>query len=313
MRGLISLLQKGIQKVPIPDNFSEERYMTAYPDCNGKAKRHYKKEGAKQNRIMYVDDDMGNRKTTPTEEKPLISVIVTSYNYEKYISVTLDSVVAQTYTNFEIIVVDDGSKDSSVDIIKAYSEKYPQIKLYMHEGRKNKGLPASMRLGIEKATGEYVAFCESDDLWTPNHLEEKIKIVNLYEDVSIISNAIKMFGDAEDIKARGWVCQHIRKLLKQGGTPVDLRYNQSFNFIPTLSSVMIKRDLLLSLDYNTPVPAWIDFWLYRQILINHILYFVDEELTLWRQHHSFNSRENSAKIVDSLPSFLQKSNQLIGL
>lgn len=313
MCGFISLLRKGNQKVSVPDNFSEERYMTAYPDCKGKAKRHYQKEGAKQKRIMYVKDDMGNPKMLPTVETPLVSVVMTSYNYEKYISAALESVLAQTYTNFEIIVIDDGSKDSSIDIIKAYSEEHPSIRLYMHKGRQNKGLPASMRLGIDKAKGEYVAFCESDDLWAPNHLEEKIKIINAYKDVFIVSNAINMFGNVEDMKARSWVCQYIRKLLKQGGTPIDLRYNQSFNFIPTLSSVMIKRNLLLSLDYNTPVPAWIDFWLYRQILINHILYFVDEDLTFWRQHDSFNSLENSAKIADCLPSFLQKSNQLIGL
>ena len=190
---------------------------------------------------------------------------MTSYNYEEYISSALDSVLAQTYANFEIIVIDDGSKDSSISIIEAYAKNNDKIKLYTHDGGKNLGLPKSMYLGIKKANGEYIAFCESDDLWSKNHLEEKVKIINKYEDVAIISNAIKMFGNEEDIKVRGWVCQHIRKLLKNGGTPIDLRYNQEFNFIPTLSSVMIRKDILSRLDFNTPVPAWIDFWLYRQI------------------------------------------------
>ena len=287
--------------------------MTAYPDCNGKAKQHYVKEGVKQNRILYIDGDMGEKKAVPTNTAPLISVIMTSYNYEKYISSALDSVLAQTYDNFEIIVIDDGSKDSSVSIIEAYAKKHDNIKLYTHDGGKNLGLPQSMRLGIKKAHGEYIAFCESDDLWAINYLEEKVKIINKYESVAIISNAIKMFGNEEDIKARGWVCQHIRKLLKNGGTPIDLRYNQDFNFIPTLSSVMIRKDILSRLDFNTPVPAWIDFWLYRQILIKHMLYFIDKELTLWRQHNSYNGMENSSKIVGKLSDFLLKSNKLIGL
>jgi glycosyltransferase involved in cell wall biosynthesis len=170
-----------------------------------------------------------------------------------------------------------------------------------------------MRLGIEKSKGEYVAFCESDDYIREDYIQKKVEIINRYENVGIISNAIKMFGNQKDIEVRGWVCQHIRKLLKQGGTPVDLRYNQDFNFIPTLSSVMIRRDILMELDYNTPIPAWIDFWLYRQILIKYVLYFVDEELTFWRQHESFNGLENSSKIYNQLADFLEKSNKLIGL
>lgn len=308
-----SLWKRYFQEVCLPDNFSEERYATAYPECKGKAKEHYMEKGIKQNCFIYVDEDMGNRKVVHTDEAPLISVIMTSYNYANYIGEALDSVLAQTYSNFEIIVVDDGSKDSSVDIIKKYVDKYSNVRLYMHDGGQNLGLPASIYAGVKLAVGEYVAFCESDDKWTENYLEEKIKLINTYDDVTIISNAIKMFGNEEDIKVRGWVCQHIRKLLKQGGTPIDLRYNQNFNFIPTLSSVMIKREILLSLDYNTPVPAWIDFWLYRQILINNQLYFVDKELTLWRQHNSFNGLANSAKIVDKLPAFLERSNYLIGL
>jgi hypothetical protein len=76
---------------------------------------------------------------------------------------------------------------------------------------------------------------------------------------------------------------------------------------------MIRRDILMELDYNTPIPAWIDFWLYRQILIKYVLYFVDEELTFWRQHESFNGLENSSKIYNQLADFLEKSNKLIGL
>ena len=145
-----------------------------------------------------------------------------------------------------------------------------------------------MLLGIMHANGEYVAFCESDDYWDPEYIMQKIRIINTYEDVVIISNAIKMFGNTKDVNTRQWVCSHLKQLLKQGGTPIDLRYNQEFNFIPTLSSVMIRTDIIKKLNFDTPVPAWIDFWLYRQILIKYPLYFVDKELTFWRQHDSYN-------------------------
>ena len=256
---------------------------------------------------------MGAPKAQPTDSAPLISFVVTSFNYAHLITETLDSLINQTYKNFEIVVVDDGSKDNSLEVIQNYVNKYPFIHLFTHPNHENRGLPASMRLGIEKATGEYVAFCESDDYLRSDYLQKKVDVINKYSDVVIISNGIKMFGNEKDIHARGWVCQHIRKLLKTGGTPVDMRYNQEFNFIPTLSSVMIRKDVLVQLDYNTPVPAWLDFWLYRQILIRYVLYFVDEELTFWRQHNSFNGLENSSKVVNQLGDFLRKSNQLIGI
>ncbi|MBQ0074888.1 MAG: glycosyltransferase family 2 protein [Prevotella sp.] len=304
--------QKEVAAIELKD-FSAERYETAYPDTTGNAEQHYLSQGYKEGRILYTTRDMGVLKKSPTNETPLVSIIVTSYNYEKYIVETLDSLLRQTYKNYEIVVVDDGSIDSSVDIINSYVSKHENIRLYTHEGNVNKGLVASMQLAISNSKGCYVAFCESDDYWSENYLEEKVKIINKYEDVAIISNAIKMFGSEEDIKVRGWVCQHITKLLKQGGTPIDLRYNQEFNFIPTLSSVMIRKDVLTNLDFNTPIPAWIDFWLYRQILTKHILYFVDKEMTFWRQHDSFNSLENSSKIYNQIGMFIEKNNKLLGL
>jgi len=293
--------------------FSYERYKTAYPDVQGDALQHYINVGVQEDRFLYIHGDMGKLRQQPASDIPLISIVVTSYNYAHFIRETLDSLASQTYKNIEVIVIDDGSRDNSVEVISEYVKKYDFIHLYTHSNHDNKGLPASMRLGIEKSKGEYVAFCESDDYLRNDYVQKKVDIINRYENVGIVSNAIKMFGNQKDIEVRGWVCQHIRKLLKQGGTPVDMRYNQDFNFIPTLSSVMIKREILMDLDYNTPIPAWIDFWLYRQILINNVLYFVDEELTFWRQHESYNGLENSSKIYGRLAEFLEKSNRLLGL
>ena len=89
-----------------------------------------------------------------------VSIIVTSYNYEKYIGKTLQSIVNQTYKNYEVIIVDDGSCDNSVEIIRQFTEKYSNFHLYFHEGHKNKGLTESLKLGISKATSDYIAFLE---------------------------------------------------------------------------------------------------------------------------------------------------------
>ena len=145
-----------------------------------------------------------------------LSIIVASYNYEQYIGLTLNSLISKTYQNFEIIVVDDGSKDSSIQIISEYVNRYNNIKLYQHANNSNKGLIASILLGIAKAKGQYIAFCESDDYWTSDYLEKKVQVINQYDNVNIISNDIELIGDNDCIKQRKEYIQTISLLLKNG-------------------------------------------------------------------------------------------------
>lgn len=80
------------------------------------------------------------------KKQPLISVIVASYNYAKYIKETLDSLIRQTNKSFEVIVVDDGSKDQSLPIIEEYANRFKNIKLYTHPGNQNRGLAETVEL-----------------------------------------------------------------------------------------------------------------------------------------------------------------------
>ena len=107
-----------------------------------------------------------------------ISIITTSYNYENYIKETIESVQAQTYKDWEMIIVDDGSTDNSVDVIKSYVEKDSRIKLFQHENCQNKGLCESLKLGITKSQGDWLIILESDDTIVNNYIEEKLKIIN---------------------------------------------------------------------------------------------------------------------------------------
>lgn len=102
------------------------------------------------------------------EEK--ISIVVPVYNAEKYIAETIDSVLAQTEENFELLLVNDCSKDRSVEIINNYAD--PRIRLI--EQPKNKGAYAARNRGVEEAKGRYIAFLDSDDLWEPCKLEHEL-------------------------------------------------------------------------------------------------------------------------------------------
>lgn len=108
------------------------------------------------------------------EEK--VSIIMPNYNCEKFVAETLDSVLAQTYNNWELLIVDDCSTDNSVKIIRDYCEKDERIKLFIND--KNSGAAASRNRALREASGKWIAFLDSDDLWLPQKLEKQISFMN---------------------------------------------------------------------------------------------------------------------------------------
>lgn len=109
---------------------------------------------------------------------PLVSIITPSYNSEKYLSQTIDSVLSQTYTNWEHIIIDDKSNDNSIKIIKEYKKKESRIKLI--KLRKNQGSGIARNKGIKQAKGKFIAFLDSDDIWDKNKLSLQIEFMLKY-------------------------------------------------------------------------------------------------------------------------------------
>jgi len=112
---------------------------------------------------------------------PLVSVIIPAYNAEAFISKTLDSVLSQTYKNIEVLVVDDGSKDRTPEIVKSFAQRDVRITLLQQP---NKGVAAARNLAIEKSNGEYIAPVDADDIWYPQKLEKQVQCM-LQSDPSV--------------------------------------------------------------------------------------------------------------------------------
>jgi len=110
--------------------------------------------------------------------KPLVSIITIFLNEEKFIQEAIESILAQTYDNWELLLVDDGSTDKSSDIARRYAEKFPgKIRYLEHDGHKNRGISTSRNVAIQNAKGEYIAFLDGDDIYLPDKLERQVAIL----------------------------------------------------------------------------------------------------------------------------------------
>jgi glycosyltransferase involved in cell wall biosynthesis len=103
---------------------------------------------------------------------PTVSVVMPNYNASEYVQETIESVLQQTFVDFEFLVIDDGSTDDSVDIIQRYSQQDSRIKLFTQS---NQGVSITRNNGIQKASGEFIAFLDSDDIWLPDTLATHVQ------------------------------------------------------------------------------------------------------------------------------------------
>lgn len=128
---------------------------------------------------------------TTIKNTPMVSVLIPVYNGVPYIIETLESILRSTYTNFEIILVDDGSKDSSKEICRGFERKYMQIKFYSFD--ENKGMDAALNLGIKHAQGKYIARINQDDIMMPDRLEKQVKFLEENPEYTAVGGQIKLF------------------------------------------------------------------------------------------------------------------------
>lgn len=216
------------------------------------------------------------------ENKIKISIIMASYNYEYFIGSAIESIIGQTYPHWELIIVDDGSNDNSVEVIKKYCEKDNRIKLFQHENAINKGLKDTILLGMEKSSFEWITFLESDDLYKPNYLEEKVNAIKNNPDAKMIFNDVEVFGDENEIKNCDSYLSKRDSILKN--TKIKYKDLLVVNLIPSFSCVMIKKNVLKTCDFNSPVRPSLDYFLWTQLYSKLQMIYLPKKLTLWRKH-----------------------------
>lgn len=214
----------------------------------------------------------------------MISVLINNYNYAGYLEQAVESVIHQTYEDWELIIVDDGSKDCSAEIIKRYVEKYP--KKIRGVFKENGGQASAVNAGFALAGGSIIAFLDSDDYWFPEKLEE---IAKAHREHDYVVNNFRSNGPEVSRCNKRYIDQSSYLLKKYG--------YQVLVSTPT-SSISIKKNILDNFfpipeeEYKISADAYID--LFSLYFSNY--YYIDKALTFYRQHdlNSYYGNESAS-------------------
>jgi glycosyltransferase involved in cell wall biosynthesis len=180
--------------------------------------------------------------------EPLVSAIIIFLNGEKFLEEAINSVIEQTYTNWELLLVDDGSTDGSTGIAHSYTAAWNgKIKYLEHENHQNKGMSATRNLGLKHAKGEYIGFLDADDVWLPNKLEAQIEIFNKYPQCGMVYGRTQIWygwtGNEEDAKKDHFFPLGIvpNSVIEPQGIVLLILKNKAQS--PTTCNVLIKKNV----------------------------------------------------------------------
>jgi glycosyltransferase involved in cell wall biosynthesis len=218
-----------------------------------------------------------------SDEKPLVSVVTPAYNAGSFIGETIASVLAQTYENFEMLVVDDGSTDNTADVIKSFAERDSRIK-YIYQ--KNAGQSSARNAAIAVARGKYIALLDHDDIYYPKKLAEQIAFMEANPDCGFSYCKIYHFYSDHPEAPYYFPLEH----------PSGYLFDKLLvsNFINPLS-VVIRKDVLEKFGSFEPKFPWADEqFLWLKLSYNKVKFcYLDIPLGQCRLHPtSFTNRRN---------------------
>lgn len=210
------------------------------------------------------------KRTGDGMDKPLVSVVMPAYNCIRYISWAVESVLEQSYSNWELIIVDDCSQDGSRKKIEAFSTLDRRIRCFRNE--RNLGVGRSRNRGIELAKGEWIAFLDSDDVWTADKLEKQMALLSREPQARLL------FTGSAFITESGEPLDYVLHVPER----IDRRRLLRQNLL-SCSSILAKRDLMLSHPFPDRADMHEDFAVWLRILSEEdFAYGLDEPLLIYR-------------------------------
>lgn len=218
----------------------------------------------------------------------MISIAMTTYNGEKYLREQLDSILNQTFSDFELIICDDCSKDATVKILEEYSLKDKRVRYFVNE--KNLGFKKNFEKAISLCSGEYVAFSDQDDIWLPEKLEESI--THIGNNNLLCSNSLLIDENGNSLNLTYKECAGLNRYFPND---YEFRFKHIliWNFVQG-ASVLAKKDFLLQ---NMPIPenlVYHDYYFGVIAQMQNSLIYYDKVLAKYRQHTTQQTENKKA-------------------
>lgn len=240
-----------------------------------------------------------------SSDLPLVSGIIIFLNGEDYIAEAIESVIAQTYANWELILVDDGTTDGATAIAKRYAAEWPgRIRYIDHPDHENRGMSASRNAGIREGRGEYVAFLDADDVWMPERLQIHVDVLEGYPEavMSIGPTLIWASWNKDALpKSRPWLSADSRVYLGvPGGRVFEPPYLAKHYLcshgagVPGICSLLIRRETLLEVGGfdDSFRRLYEDQVLLFKLFLEHRVIAIDKILDKYRQHDASSCQQD---------------------
>jgi glycosyltransferase involved in cell wall biosynthesis len=206
----------------------------------------------------------------------MVSVLMSCYNHDKFVGEAIESVIGQTFEDFEFIILDNGSTDGSAQIIEDYEKKDDRIRVMSYN--KNLGIPRALNELIDSAKGNFLARIDSDDMWVETKLEKQLEVMKQNDNLIVWTEADLI--DAESRSTGNKFTQRYENL-KRNGDIFDQLLAGNYIFC---SSMMYKRENLEGIRYNEHIRNLNDHKFNLDLSYRYKYHFIPETLSKYRLH-----------------------------
>lgn len=212
---------------------------------------------------------------------PKISVIMPAYNAEKYIKEAMDSILEQTWGDFEFIVLNDCSKDRTEEIILSYADE----RIVYVRNEKNLGVAATLNKGLGLAKGEYIARMDADDISMPDRFEKQVAYLDAHPEVAVLGGLVEIFDENEKTTLRNYCA-----------APEQIKIDLLFASALAHPSVMMRREVISGLGgYDRDFEGLEDYELWCRVAENHDIAICPELLLRYRIHSAQVTQQMSPR------------------
>ena len=212
---------------------------------------------------------------------PLVSVVIPTFNRYDFLKETVSSILAQTYGNIEVIIISDNSSDETSSIIDHFNDERCH---FYGLTQKSSGPAAVRNYGLSKCKGSLIAFCDDDDLWTPDKLQKQVAVMNANTDVALVATNVRYFSESQNMLLYTAIIKNFLNRLSF----IPRKYVMAFYNCIVISSALVRKDILDQNQFNegNEYQGHEDLDLWLTLCSKYKAIVIPEYLTIYRIHPS---------------------------